>query len=140
MDLFYSSFYGTAKVTEQRNTEIIYEGIRESDGAVNTTPVMRDQNYWRNFYSSYDENFIEDGSFIKLREITLSYAIPQSLIKRTPFQSVGVSITGRNLWIKSNFSFKDPEGNLLGDTNAQGFYHAVTPGTKGFTFGLNAKF
>ncbi|MEJ6981212.1 SusC/RagA family TonB-linked outer membrane protein [Pedobacter sp. P351] len=140
MDLFYSTFYGTAKVTEQRNTEYLYEGIKESDGTPNTTPVMRDQSYWRNFYSSYDENFIEDGSFIKLREITLSYTIPSSLIKRTPFQSLGLSMTGRNLWIKSDFSFKDPEGNLLGDTNAQGFYHAVTPGTRGITFGLNAKF
>jgi len=139
MDLFYSTFYGTAKVTELRGTEIIYDGVKE-DGTKNTTPVLRDQNYWRNFYSSYDENFIEDGSFVKLREITLSYMLPKSLLKKTPFQSLIFSATGRNLWIDSDFSYKDPEGNLLGNTNAQGFYHAVTPGTRGITFGLNAKF
>ncbi|QNF33684.1 SusC/RagA family TonB-linked outer membrane protein [Adhaeribacter swui] len=139
MDLFYSTFYGTAKVTEQRNTTIVYDGVKE-DGSPNTTPVLRDQDYFLNWYSSIDENFVEDGSFIKLREVTLSYALPQSLLAKTPFQGLSFSATGRNLWRKTDFSYGDPEGNLLGNTNAQGFYHAVTPSTKGYTFGVNISF
>lgn len=140
MDLFYSSFYGTAKITEKRNTPYVYPGIRESDGKPNTTKIIRDQSYFQNWFSSVDQNFVEDGSFVKLREVTLSYTLPQSLISKSPFQAVGISVTGRNLWIKSDFSFGDPEGSLLGNTNGQGFYHAVTPGTRGVTFGLNVKF
>ncbi|PSR56118.1 hypothetical protein AHMF7605_22735 [Adhaeribacter arboris] len=139
MDLFYSTFYGTAKVTEQRNTTIVYDGVKE-DGSPNTTPVLRDQDYFLNWYSAVDENFVEDGSFVKLREVTLSYSLPQALLAKTPFQGVSFSATGRNLWRSTDFSYGDPEGNLLGNTNAQGFYHAVTPSTKGYTFGVNIQF
>jgi len=139
-DLYYTTFYGTAKVTEQRNTPTTWNGIRKSDGTENKTPVMQNQSYFQNDYTRAYEALVEDGGFAKLREVTLSYNLPQSLLAKTPFQSVGFSVTGRNLWIKSNFSFGDPEGSLLGNGNAQGFYHAVTPGTKGVTFGLNVKF
>ncbi|TKC04874.1 SusC/RagA family TonB-linked outer membrane protein [Pedobacter frigoris] len=139
-DLYYSTFYGTAKVTEQRNTTRLWEGVRISDGAPNTTKVLQDQDYFQTWYTTSYETLVEDGGFAKLREVTLSYALPQSLLGKTPFEAVSFSVTGRNLWIKSNFSFGDPEGSLLGNGNAQGFYHAVTPGTKGVTFGLNVKF
>ncbi len=140
-DMFYSVFYGTAKITEQRNTNFVWQGVNESDGKPNTKSVFRNQDYWRNFYSAeIFENFIEDGSFIKLREITLSYALPQKLVSKTKLEGLSFYVTGRNLWIKSDFSYKDPEGNLLGNTNAQGFYHAVTPGTRGITVGLNVNF
>ncbi|MBE9602952.1 SusC/RagA family TonB-linked outer membrane protein [Pedobacter sp. MC2016-24] len=139
-DLYYSTFYGTAKVTEQRNTMKLWQGIRESDGAPNTTKILQDQEYFQSIYTLADENLVEKGGFLKLREVTLSYNLPQKLIAKTPFESIGFSVTGRNLWIKSDFSYGDPEGSLLGNGNAQGFYHAVTPGTKGVTFGLNVKF
>nr|WP_068886945.1 SusC/RagA family TonB-linked outer membrane protein [Pedobacter panaciterrae] len=139
-DLYYSTFYGTAKVTEQRNTLTTWQGVRASDGQVNTTPVLQDQSYFQNWYTTADETLVESGGFAKLREVTLSYALPRALIAKTPFEAVSFSVTGRNLWIKSKFSFGDPEGSLLGNGNAQGFYHAVTPGTKGVTFGLNVKF
>jgi len=139
-DLYYSTFYGTAKVTEKRNTYTTWQGVRQSDGQPNTTPVLQDQAYFQNWYTTSYETLVEDGGFAKLREVTLSYALPQKLIARTPFEAVSFSVTGRNLWVKSNFSFGDPEGSLLGNDNAQGFYHAVTPGTKGVTFGLNVKF
>ncbi|QHT65984.1 SusC/RagA family TonB-linked outer membrane protein [Rhodocytophaga rosea] len=139
-DQYYSTFYGTAKITEARNTTIVYDGVSESTGEPNTIPVLRDQNYWQNFYSLYDENFVEDGSFIKVRDINLSYALPQTLLSKTPFRSLRVSAIGRNLFIKSDFSYADPEGSLYGSSNAQGFYHSVTPGSKSYTVGLSATF
>src|SRR5690606_10195297 len=101
-----------------------------------------DQNYFQNLLTAEGvmEEMVEDGSFIKLREVTLSYQLPQSIIAKTPFEEISVSATGRNLWIKSDFSYLDPEGSLYGSGNAQGFYHAVTPGTRGVTFGVNVKF
>lgn len=140
-DLYYTTYYGTSKITEQRGTYTTWQGIRESDGQPNTTPVLQDQSYFQDFLA-YDvmEEMVEDGSFIKLREVTLSYQLPKSLLQRTPFEEVSISATGRNLWIKSNFSYVDPEGSLYGSGNAQGFYHAVTPSTRGVTVGLNVKF
>lgn len=135
-DLFYSTFYGTAEITEVRGTPKVWEGVNETTGQPNTTPLIQDGPYFRNWFSNVDENFVEDGSFIKVREINLTYRLPQSLISKTPFQSVSLSAIGRNLFVKTDFSYGDPEGSLYGSANAQGFYHAVTPGTKSYTVGL----
>jgi outer membrane receptor protein involved in Fe transport len=149
MDKFYTTFYGTAKITEQRNTNYTYkgnkavlndEGVYVDTGVPNDIPVFRDQAYWQNWYSNYDENFVEDASFVKLREITFGYSLPANLLNKSFIKSLRLSATGRNLWIHSNFSYKDPEGSLYGSANAQGFYHAVTPGTKSYVVGLTASF
>ncbi|MTI31484.1 SusC/RagA family TonB-linked outer membrane protein, partial [Xanthovirga aplysinae] len=136
MDLYYASYYGTPEVTEDRGSKIVWEGVT-ADGQPNTKEVTKDQAYYQNFYSSSDELFVEDGSFVKLRELSLSYNLPSKWLKKTPFQAVSFSATGRNLFIWSNFSYWDPEGNLGGNGNGQGFYHAVTPGTRSYSFGLN---
>ena len=139
-DLYYSSYYGTAEVTADRGAVIVWDGVIDNgDGTfrANDIPVVKDQAYYQNFYSgSAYELFVEDASFIKLRELSLSYSLPKSIINKTPFQSVDFSVIGRNLWIKSNFSYWDPEGSLGGNGNGQGFYHMVTPGTQSLSFGL----
>src|SRR5690606_18194066 len=93
MDLYYSTFYGTAKMTEKRGTYTNWKGIRESDGQPNTTAVLQDQNYFQNLLTAEGvmEEMVEDGSFIKLREVTLSYQLPQSIIAKTPFEEISVS-------------------------------------------------
>ncbi|WP_223580512.1 SusC/RagA family TonB-linked outer membrane protein [Sphingobacterium sp. GVS05A] len=139
LDLYYATFYGSSIKTADRGTKTVYEGIRESDGQTNTTEVVKDQAYYQNWFSAVDQNFVEDAGFVKLRELTLSYSLPKSWLKRSKLGDVTISATGRNLWIKSDFTYKDPEGSLLGN-QMQGLYHAVTPNTKGFTFGVNVKF
>ncbi len=137
MDYFYTTFYGTAKVTEDRGTPFVYDGVNVNTGEPNTVEIIRDEFYYRAIYSNFSENFVEDGSFIKLREVSLSYTMPASLMRSLPIQSAQITATGRNLWIKSDFSYGDPEGNLLGSGNAQGFYHMVTPNTKGYSLALS---
>lgn len=139
MDLYYSSFYGSSVLTEDRGTKIVHEGVRESDGQTNTKEVIKNQSYYQNWFSTIDQNFVEDAGFVKLREVTLSYSLPKSWLKKTKLEDVTISATGRNLWIKSDFVYKDPEGSLLGN-QVQGLYHSVTPNSKGFTFGVNVKF
>lgn len=138
-DLYYSTFYGTSKLSEDRGSAMVWEGIRESDGQPNTTEIIKDQDYYRDKFGLADEDLVEDSGFIKLREITLNYALPKAWLAKSKIQDLSLSVTGRNLWIKSNFSYKDPEGSILGN-GVQGFYHSVTPGSKGVTFGVNFKF
>lgn len=147
-DLYYSTYYGTAAVTGDRGSVTVWDGVREAglDDQGNMTyvkndiPVIKNQAYYQNFYSSNSELFVEDASFVKLRELSLSYFLPQSLLSKTPFTAVNLSVIGRNLYINSNFSYWDPEGSLGGNGNGQGFYHGVTPGTRSITFGFNISF
>src|SRR5690606_7836677 len=102
--------------------------------------ITRNQSFYQNYYGNIFENFVEDGSFLKLRELSLSYSLPQSVLSRTPFRGLSLTATGRNLWIDSDFSFGDPEGSLYGAGNAQGFYHMITPATKSYSLTLNVSF
>jgi TonB-linked SusC/RagA family outer membrane protein len=139
LDLSYSTFYGSSVLTEDRGSKIVHEGVRASDGQVNTKEIVKDQNYYRNWFSTIDKNFVEKAGFIKLREVTLSYTLPKRWLSNAKIEDITFSATGRNLWVKSDFSYKDPEGSILG-SGVQGLYHSLTPSSKGFTFGVNVKF
>lgn len=136
MDKYYSTFYGSAEVTADRGSKMTYEGFNLATGRMNDVEVVKDRAYYQNFYSFYAENWIEEASFMKLRELSLSYAVPRSMTQRIGVDGLTITATGRNLWIKSDFSYGDPEGSLMGSGNGQGFYHMVTPSTKSFSLGV----
>ncbi|BDD08838.1 SusC/RagA family TonB-linked outer membrane protein [Fulvitalea axinellae] len=56
-----------------------------------------------------NDMWIKDGSFVKLKELSLSYQIPRSLLSKTFIQSANLSITGRNLYVWSEVENVDPE-------------------------------
>lgn len=84
---------------------------------------------------------VYDGTVVRLREVTLGYSLPTSLLSKTPFGSASISLTGRNLWFNApNFpegmNF-DPEVNSLSG-NAQGLDFSTIPTTK--RYGVNLRF
>lgn len=84
------------------------------------------------------EEFVEDGSFVKLREIALSYTFNP---KNSGFQSIRVSFVGRNLISWDNYSGFDPEINTTGQSNGtRGFDFAAVPIPKTYQIGINATF
>ncbi|WP_372633535.1 SusC/RagA family TonB-linked outer membrane protein [Fodinibius sp.] len=149
MDLYYATFYGSSENTEQRNTTYIYDGVFAemndngelvSSGNPNDIEITRDRTYWQSVYGITFENFVEDGSYLKLRELSLAYTLPQSLIAELPVRSLTIKGVGRNLWIDTDFSYGDPEGSLYGSGNAQGFYHMLAPSTRNYTVSLQVSF
>ncbi|SHF31562.1 TonB-linked outer membrane protein, SusC/RagA family [Fodinibius roseus] len=149
MDLYYATYYGSSENTEQRNTTYVYDGVLAevndngelvSSGNPNDVEITRDRTYWQSVYGITFENFIEDGSYLKLRELSLAYTLPQSLIAKLPVRSLTIKGVGRNLWIDTDFSYGDPEGSLYGSGNAQGFYHMLAPSTRNYTVSLQVSF
>lgn len=135
-----NGFFGTSKITEDRNTPIIYNGVSVVDNKPNTVQVSA-QNLYR-FYSDYDEPAIQDASYVKLRNISLSYNFSKELLKRTPIQAATITITGRNLWIHApNFTSGDPEASTYGTSNEnQGLYGGAYPSTKSYNLSLKVDF
>ncbi|UZR96922.1 SusC/RagA family TonB-linked outer membrane protein [Chondrinema litorale] len=88
-------------------------------------------------YSIYEE-FITDGSFVKLREIALSYYInPKSDI----IETVKFTLVGRNLLSFDNYTSWDPEINTTGQSNGvRGFDFAGVPIPRTYQFGVNVTF
>jgi len=80
---------------------------------------------WTNMYSYYNhstnlamyKNMVLDRSYLKLREVVLSYRLPDKWLKATPFSRVDVSLVGRNLLLftPSSNNFVDPEATNYGN-------------------------
>ena len=86
------------------------------------------------------EAFIYDASYVKLREIILSYSINSKSLDRTFIKSLTFSLSGTNLWIiDKNLPDADPEaGNSSG--NVQGYQSGVMPSEKVYSFNVKLNF
>ena len=83
-----------------------------------------------------------DASFIKLREMTLSYSLPKSVLSNVKFISkLQLSVFGRNLLTYApKFPDLDPEQNVLGVGNARGLEFGIQPVPRTFGATLRATF
>ena len=81
-----------------------------------------------------DDRFLENASFMRLKNLSLAYTLPQSLLKKSKFfTSARLYIQGQNLWTITGFNGLDPEV-------AANVYQAQYPATRQFTFGAELSF
>ncbi|HEV7620976.1 MAG TPA: SusC/RagA family TonB-linked outer membrane protein, partial [Flavisolibacter sp.] len=119
---------------------IIFPGVT-ADGKANTTRIGN-SNYGAYGYSKNpDAAFVYDASFVKLREVVLTYSLPKSFIGRLqPFKGIDLSLIGRNLWIiHKNLPFADPE-ETIGAGNVQGYQVGAYPSVRTLAFNLKLRF
>jgi len=130
-------FYGTAKVTENRQPFVV-KGISVVDGKPNKVIVDAQAYYTTRQY----ESSIQDGTYLKLRNVTLTYDIKPSLLGKTPIKAASLSVSGRNLWIYApHFTGGDPEAGSYGSGNGvQGIYSFSTPTSRSFNVTLRCSF
>ena len=87
--------------------------------------------------------YIQDGSFVKLREVTLSYQVPESFLGRLPFgaRDLRFSLSGRNLKTWTDYWSPDPEVNNFGNQNVTRFVDlAPYPPSRSFFFSVDVGF
>ncbi len=78
--------------------------------------------------SRISDRYIEDGSYIRLRNVTLSYHVPLKWIPKFKVQRFDVYISGQNIWLKSKYSGYDPEVNRDGGSSiSQGIDYGTYP-------------
>ena len=134
------SFFGTSQLTAdtREETAVPIEGVL-SDGTPNNIPVTRDQSYWTSSvggFGAVGEQFVQDGGWLRLREVGLSYSIPD--LGWSKGGSIGIS--GRNLWFQSDYNGIDPETSLTSTGNGQGFDYFNMPSTKSVIVKLSINF
>ncbi|MBN9337346.1 MAG: SusC/RagA family TonB-linked outer membrane protein, partial [Chryseobacterium sp.] len=84
--------------------------------------------------------FVYDASYIKLREVSLSYTFDKKVLANTFIQSLTVGISGSNVWIiHKNLPYADPEAGLSSG-NIQGYQSGVMPTTKNYSFNIKINF
>lgn len=141
-------FAGTyQKTVKGRTGPWVYQGEQNApmavkqDGSKNDIPITMSsvQDFWRQM-STIEERYIYDASYVKLRNVNLSYSIPQSWLSGTPIQGWRVTATGRNLAIlhknaphidpetvlSTNSSFVGMESNQIPPARTYGFSTTIT--------------
>jgi TonB-dependent starch-binding outer membrane protein SusC len=87
------------------------------------------------------EEYVEDGSFVKLREVSASYRLDDALARRLKAQSLEITLAGRNLYTWTRYTGYDPEMNLFGQlTVERGNDFATVPIPRTWTLGVRATF
>lgn len=156
---------GTSDLTSNRNTNKVFNGVSghlnaggnlvhyaadgktelPGAGAVNVLSVPLDQTWYQGNgggFGNLNEQFIEDGSFVKLREVTLSYDFKDLIFGKSATFVKGFSFGAfaRNIIIWTPYKGIDPETSLTGASQAQGIDYFNNPGASSYGVNLKVRF
>lgn len=122
-------------------------GLGDARNATSTTAlnIWTPTNQTNNpTFSSTSQNFINssrfvyNASYIKLKNLSLGYTIPTSVLSRAGFKSVEVYVSGQNIWTITKYPGYDPEVSNSTNAITQGLETGVIPNPKTYTLGLRA--
>ena len=139
---------GIAEVTApggQREDIVVPGVVKQADGtyAPNQTPVSLQQYYQAlgTGRAGISEAYVYDATNIRLRNVSLTYSFPSSMLKKTPIQRLKLGVSVNNVWmIKSNLDGIDPESVYATSTNATGMENASAPTSRTYLFNVTLGF
>jgi TonB-linked SusC/RagA family outer membrane protein len=150
-NIFFQFSYGNEMINFGDATSLINSGADiqnnqskkalkrwQKPGDITSVPKYEYENTSNSWFSS---RFVEDASYVRLKNITLGYRIPSKYINRIRLKSARVYATATNILTFTNYSGADPEVNSFdGSTAAQGLDLFTFPQVKTIMFGLKLEF
>jgi hypothetical protein len=96
----------------------------------------------QNAVNSFDPStrFIEDGSFLKVRNITVTYALPTNVISKMRLTGLSISLGADNLYTFTDFWGQDPEVSINPNNGLPGYAEFKYPNNRQYILGLQVKF
>ncbi len=148
------ALYGAAGFTEDRTTPFQYKdtenskgtGVKASDGSPNDITRGGEEDLWAypDFYSdlfgNIDEMAVYETSYLKLREVALTFALPKKILEPIRMQNASLSLVGRNFLLWSTMPNVDPESSQGMGNGQGGFEYVSLPQTKSLGVTLNLTF
>lgn len=137
----YGTYYGLDKRTVAggvRESGVTVKGVDETGAPLNQTIAAQD--YYQGIAFTITDQFVSDAGFIKVRQLTLGYNFPRTLLAKTPFQFASLSFVARNLLLLySQLKNVDPESNY-NTSNGQGLENFGVPPTRSYGLNLMVRF
>jgi TonB-linked SusC/RagA family outer membrane protein len=136
--------YATSRITIERlgqNAVNFVKKVAENrwtgPGTSNTVPRA----IYNNAYNLYNSSrWMEDGSFLRVRTVSLGYELPSSWLSRAKIKRLRVYLQADNLWLITNYSGLDPEVSSDVDPRFMGEDNLVLPQPRSFNAGINLNF
>ncbi|MDF2156871.1 SusC/RagA family TonB-linked outer membrane protein [Algoriphagus sp. CAU 1675] len=118
-----------------RELTFIMPGVKE-DGTPNDIQITASDYFFAGYQGATDEPNVFDGSMIRLREVSLGYELPSSLMAKTPFKRASIALSGTNLWFLAlnfppNMNY-DTDVLGTGVGNGLGFDFVTGPSSRRF--------
>ncbi len=134
-------FYRAFNVTQR-----VYDERWHGEGTSNTMPRVSFNGASNNKYPS--SRFLEDGSYLRLKNVQVGYTFPEKTLSRAGIKSLRFYITGQNLWTLTNYTGLDPEMHVsdnakrdtYGGDVAAGIDWGTYPSARSLIVGLNLNF
>jgi TonB-linked SusC/RagA family outer membrane protein len=129
---------------EGREDGFVFDGVKE-DGSPNDIAVDP-ETFWADVAAfpdgAIDEEFIYDGSYVRLREVAISYQLPERLLAATPIQGAQITLTGENLfYLQRDTEGFDPAAYSRSSTSfVQGLEYAAFPNSRSYGVNINLRF
>jgi TonB-linked SusC/RagA family outer membrane protein len=122
-----------------RDDGVIFQGVNETTGELNSVPISAESYY--NASNGIHERYVYDASYVKLRDISLTYNFSKNLIKQWGVGGLSISAVAHNVAIlyRDKDLDADPE-TALNTGNVQGVTGLARPSTRSFGFNVNIKF
>ncbi len=143
LSFFFSGAYGgdvvnfnkhKLMVDDARDHDLVNYWTAENHSMTHTSPGNT------NVGKMLDKH-IEDGSFIKLRNVTLRYSLPRAWVRSMRLSSFTLFVTGTDLWTVTGYSGVNPEANLSAGSNTQlGIDYSTYPVSASLIGGLSFTF
>ncbi len=141
---------GILAETGRRYEQVVFRGVRNTGTEENPQYVENDipveingESVYRSFgrYTPASEVILQDASWFRVRNASISYSLPRSTLENTLLNSVRFSLTGNNLLLNTPYKGYDPESSQFGSgSNSFGFAGLGVPQTRSFTAGVNITF
>jgi TonB-linked SusC/RagA family outer membrane protein len=151
LSVFFNFVYGN-KVYNNNNYFLEGGGTRDANRAIDTYQLNRWQKpgditdmprltaYGQNYTISPTSRNIEDGSFLRLSNLTLGYNIPKAISEKAKLSSVRVYVSGSNLWLWTKYKGPDPEINVSSSATVLGYDLGTPPIPRTIQVGANITF
>ncbi|APS40503.1 SusC/RagA family TonB-linked outer membrane protein [Salegentibacter sp. T436] len=116
----YTNSDGSARLNDRGNmTQNIYENRWQNPGDITDVPKVVWGNSQSGLSSQHSTRFLYDGTYLRLRDVTLSYNLPENFIERIRVNNLRLYLKGNNLltWVKDDKIEMDPEVGITGQSD-----------------------
>ncbi|MBR6276501.1 MAG: SusC/RagA family TonB-linked outer membrane protein [Prevotella sp.] len=138
---------GEATTYNERRPFVIPNSVY-ADGTENTTPIYLNNSSYQDYFNNYGageggEFYLMDRSFVKMRNLTLAYTLPKSIVSKIYLSDVTLSLFANNLftWTHKSNRYIDPETSSYGN-DLEGLFGELysNPACRNFGFNVGVKF
>lgn len=144
LNIFFQWSYGNQVLNANK---LVFEGHR---AVVTTNQFASFEDRWtpenqtNEMYSAkgqgplvYSDRVLSDGSFIRLKTVSLGYNLPKNLLRKAGIKSLRIFISGQNLYTWHKYNGLDPEVSVRNSALTPGFDYSAYPRARTFAAGLN---